>query len=253
MGKVHPDIVDAREQYSCEHPIYDFLYRNLKGPAIINRNAIILIVILVSPLASIIPPFIVIIFFIGLKLFLFDLPAKFHGMQENSFMQFIFISDIDSEKLWKDIFYLYGPASLKNAVLPDAMVIVLLIVMIFYLVSLLFIPFAFLLIIPITIQSFLIWLIFIEWGICCIYLPEWVYKSGLGAFGMIFTILFAFGMSFVPVWISMGGAMYGNLGLLLPIVFMVLYTVVLAVIAFIGWKYIPFIIEMSRRGMFDQR
>jgi hypothetical protein len=257
MGKVHPDIVDAREQYSCEQPIYDFLYRNLRGPAIMNRNAAILIIVLTVPLLTALPGgFLIIgvIFILGLKLFLYDLPAWFHRLRENGLMQFIFISDIDSKILWKDIFYLMGPMSIKKVRDRESMLIGLFIVIIIY-ISPIFINYRISInLVLAALQNIIIWLIFVEWGVCCIYLPGWVYKSGSGVFGMIFTVIFAYLMAKTPIWFYMPGMISGDNEMLLRTnVFMLLYTIVLGAIAFIGWVDIPLIVNMRRRGMFDEK
>lgn len=255
MGKVHPDIIDARKQFSYEEPYLDLLRRRApKGRRAELRVFLeivfwLLIFMMVTGVLtpsnawSITVTLILIVLRAG-KAYFYDLPRKFHKDLESGLMVLVFCAEVETRQITRDLNRASFGFTVGNSiwVIPICIISGVQIAGYFDMGdAFIFMPSLF----------FLIWIIFVEFGIFSAMLPSWVYKSGL-MFGVaIVLISSALALSWWITWLSWLYS-WNNYHETVPSneMALILGNVFLGVIAWIGWKVIPSVAEMRRRGVF---
>lgn len=255
MGKVHPDIVDAREQFSCEEPISDFLKRrkhdNRRKLSMINWEVtfwISITIILFSLLGGRAQ------YVLGLIIlsrafiwYFYEIPRLFHSYLNPNMLTMLFCTPVENEVIIGDLHKSICGLTGGNIIWAGCLCLIygIMIADLFKIpVFILYLPLIF----------FLIWIILIECGLLSAFLPGWVYKSGL-IFG--FFLLFIFitvtlsWRIFYFLWHSSYFIYYRN-SVIIFLIVTILCTFP-ATIAYLGWRYLPIVAEMRRRGVFDQQ
>jgi hypothetical protein len=246
MGKVHPDIVDARRQFSCEEPLLEFLkYRNDVGSgssAVISWEILGGLFILISLAWGPGLTYIAIIMYTmwALIKYFYRVPRAFHSYFCTGMLTLIFCTPMDNQIIIQNLNKSTFGFSVGNTIWASCQCGIFSVLILYGYLE------AEMLILPLSILLFIMWILLIECAIISALCPEWVYKSGL-VFGVFLLISIFTGAMAWGIYFSIGHGTQVDLFFAITI-----QSILMSIIAYLGWRYLPVVAEMRRRGVFDQ-